>query len=122
MAPSEILGDIDRPGWCHHYWVATSVYGGVLGGCWNLSRETRAPVDLTRRYEWVQYEKTIADRYDRANETASVDPDGFRRTYHTPYSAGTVRKIVPLYHNSDTRMLSRRIRLDPKSLNEILRQ
>lgn len=64
----------------------------------------------------------ISDQYLRLGQTADADPDGLRRTYDIPYSAGSVREIAISNHNREKRILSRHSQREARSLNDIWRQ
>ena len=67
-------------------------------------------------------DNTIAGQYLRLGQAVAAGPDGLRRTYDVPYSAGSVQEFSILSHNLEVLILSRHIQIDAQSLNDIWRR
>ena len=63
MTPSEILCNMDRPGWTQRYWVVSSAYGDVIGGRWGIFLKTQTPLKLQCAASGFSMDNAIADQY-----------------------------------------------------------
>ena len=67
-------------------------------------------------------ENTIAGPYPRLHQSAADGPDGLRRTYDIPYSAGSAQELATLNRSREKRVLRRHIQMGAQSLGDIWRQ
>ena len=122
MTPLEILCNMDRPLRTHRYWVDSSVYGDVIGGCRDILLTTHAQLKLQCSASGFSMGGKIDGQYLRLDLTAAEAPDGMRRTYTIPHNVGSVQEIITPTHHRERRALSRQRQLAAQSLDDIWQQ